>query len=922
MAITAAGIFLLVIFPLFGQNALPIVTGFFTETNKFPLDYISIGPIQSAIDMENLIVFQTFESITPPSFPQLNYLFFGIYVVLFNYLLTAISTFQKFYFFISAAIISLLITLSGYNDLNVGGLSNSVPIFIMLIVSILPLYFFKFHIKKWSYSERWWSNLLLQIITLGLLFYLSAQDNPTLLMAENYLLPASIFSVTFLIYIGYVVVASLANFFFRLNENLQIKISWHISILFSLWFILNLLTLLIITGSIKLPIPLIPSFLLMVITGILGNFLIKQKIEQVGPDFPYPFVLQHLYWISFAITTWTWAKAALTGLQPIVNFLTHFYHYGQVAVGTVFFIYLMANFYTLINSGKALYLVLFKPQFFSFFHLRIGATMALVIMIVYYNGIVGTQLQAGMLHATADYYSQTGKNLEAGIFYESSWDQYRQNEKAKNALVHLLLDQNQPTLALQNLLESFDYAPSVSNILLLSKILNDQNKPLEALFYLEKGLEFFPGNSYFLNNKALIHSKLNQVNDAQNSLQLMNKFAEVKTANLIALQTQNNLFSTIETNGLKEDPFLLINQLANHNKFGNVMEKVVDLNTLPKNDILKAGILLNQWSNQPNNNYLHDINFLDSLIAVTISATPAQFLHEAKIIRQYQSGYLNTTLKSTNGTANVFNSSAGYYLFLSAQFYWKYLDFEKGGKDFLVAVDKGFQNIQPHHLALLYVGGYPIEALILHKKYGIEFPEYMDWGINGQLIMNEEMIFLDGIGKIHQNQISDLLPIFKGIQDSQLQAEFALNLLLYKGHWLSQKEIELLISYLTPLNISQINTKEWTELLINGNWANIPKDLKKSFKLHQDFDLTKNAYYGSLIKQALQNEKDAMKRYELIQEAIQFNSDPILILSYVKESKAIGLDQYGEEMMKALNNRFSISEIEQLESKYFYRNNP
>src|SRR5690606_1826489 len=102
---------------------------------------------------------------------------------------------------------------------------------------------------------------------------------------------------------------------------------------------------------------------------------------------------------------------------------------------------------------------------------------------------------------------------------ENSWGAFRKNPKAKNATAHLLFELNQPTLAKEHLDESFSNAPQVENILLLSSRMLRENKPFEAVFYLENGLKMFPGNPYLVNNLALVYVKVQKPKDAVSLLE-------------------------------------------------------------------------------------------------------------------------------------------------------------------------------------------------------------------------------------------------------------------------------------------------------------------------------------------------------------------------------------------------------------------
>src|SRR5690606_498152 len=169
--------------------------------------------------------------------------------------------------------------------------------------------------------------------------------------------------------------------------------------------------------------------------------------------------------------------------------------------------YVMANFSSIMNHGNQVEKILFKPKFFAYYHMRIGAMLALLSIIVFADAIIGVQVNAASTNVSADYYYAMGRNREAVILYEYSWDRYRRNEKAMNAVAHLTLADNQPTAAVNTLLRSFENGPSVNDILLLSSLMQQNGNEAGAFAVLEKGLVIFPENPYLLNNISRYYSR-------------------------------------------------------------------------------------------------------------------------------------------------------------------------------------------------------------------------------------------------------------------------------------------------------------------------------------------------------------------------------------------------------------------------------
>jgi hypothetical protein len=77
--------------------------------------------------------------------------------------------------------------------------------------------------------------------------------------------------------------------------------------------------------------------------------------------------------------------------------------------------------------------------------------------------------------------------------------------------------------------------------------------------------------------------------------------------------------------------------------------------------------------------------------------------------------------------------------------------------------------------------------------------------------------------------------------------------------------------------------------------------------------LTRNAYWAPLIWKKLQQETDELAKYEILQEAIQFNRDPKLWIHFVKQSRKVGLDSYGSNALVEMQAWLSIDQIEKLQ---------
>lgn len=909
-------ILLLMVYFFWKDGYMPIIPGLFTETTTVPISFAQIVSEIIPIEMDNFLVFQSFESLPPLVFPWVSILYGAIIWLLFNLGLALISALKKMYFIAAAAFTIFLLTFSGINGLNIGGIASNYALIGLMTGSLVPVIFISFFSPHWYLWKRLLIILLVSSTTLFSLNNFSDIHEPWLWLAEHATFPATILSALFLLHIGHAIISGTAVLLIHLNKGTGIKISWHLIVIFLIYFLLLVFTFLSLTGEVNLPFPTIPPIILMLLAGGLGYTVVKLKIEQTEQAFDLPLVGKSFYWIGFAFTVFTWAKAGFSGNQPLFDLFNHLFIYGQLALSLLFFLYLMANFSQVINSGKDIEKVIFTPKFFAYFHMRIGAVMGLVILTVYADAVIGVQLSTASINNDADYYYQSNKPLEASILYENSWMQYRRNQKAKNAAAHLRFQLKEPSQAVEHLIESFDYAPSVPNILLLSATLHRQDKVFEALFYLEKGLEIFPNNPYLWNNLALLYSKLNRPQDALESLANLPTSNEASQANLLGLHVKHNIVLSEETN-IPDDLIFKINYLALANKQGNYAPFTLDTHNLPENYHLKTSILRNQWSNKIEGNLTADLALLDSLIAQEQMSYEERNYKETRIIRTMQSGYINESLKYLNGMAQAYPNSAGYYHSLASKILVGQLDFQKAAIDLLVAVERGFENFQPFHLAVLYFGDKQAEAVGINRKFEVPFPIWMDWDETGRLVSNHQTRFWSSVSKLHQMLPDQFMEALENIEEPLLKAEWALYLMKHKLHWLDNAKFEIVKTTILT-HIPETWTAEeldaWFSFVHQGQ-DQLPTKIQEVLQPSRGLD--RNAYWAPLVWKKVKEEPDELNKYEILQEAIQFNQDPRLWIAYVKQSRKVGLESYGSNALMTMQGWLSPAQIDRLQMENF-----
>jgi hypothetical protein len=726
---------------------------------------------------------------------------------------------------------------------------------------------------------------------------------------------ALVVSAIFTVYIGHSFISNVYVLLARLNRGVGIKITWHLTVISLLYLLMMALMFLSITGGLNTSVPLPPFQYLYIILGILGYIETERKIKQLDQPYLVPWVGKIVYLVGFAVSILVLFKAGLSVNTPMLDFIEHFFIYSQLGFGFLFFLYLLINFSGVMNSGKPVEKIIYQPPFFPYFHMRLGALLTIVIFAVYADGIVAVQFSTASTNTSADFFYSTSRSTEAAILYENSFDRYRRNEKAMNAIAHLAFQQNQPTSAINTLTNSFNERPNVPDILLLSSSLQRRQRTTDAIFYLEQGLKYYPENPYLLNNLSLLYSKIDRPVEAFHLLEQMDFSREISEANQIGLQAMHQVFLEKDID-IDDNIPASINRSALDNLQGKTSS-----HKLLKTDTIQAGtspinraILRNQWTNKTERKSIQeDLALLDSLLEdQQLLPIEEEELRETGVIRRFREGKINETLKLLNGMAYRFQNSAGYYHAFAASVLTQQMDLENAAKEWLQAAENGFSNFKSSHLPVIYFGGKEKEAAFISASTGTPFPDWMNFD-GGELKDNDTVRFYQNLASLLKMQGKEIFPALSQIETPDLQAIFAKEVLIKKAHWLTQKEREKL------LNLYSESSAKPEELAFLEEYEQVLSSEKETDVTAEElatavsFSEADNAYYTPWVLHALTQIADNVEKYNLLLEASQFNKDPLLWINLVKYSRMIGLDQYASSSLAMMSEWIDREDLIQLQ---------
>jgi hypothetical protein len=892
------GVFFAVFSFISGSPYYPnIIPAAFLDSIAITLDWVNLGSLSFPIQVDNFLVFQEFQSLPPGFTLTESYLFGGLVFLVAISTLALFSTFKKIPFLLFGAAWIILLTLTNSNGLNIGSPSSNTPLIILIIGTVLPIIYFHVWKPNIGFGLRWLSIFLTSGSAIYALIKLSPIANPQLYLAEQSLVIGLGMAIAWIFWQGHGVLSGIYLLLARANQNVSMKISWQILGVSAFYLMTLIFLILDLKGEANIPFPTFSPLILILPIGVFGWISTREKLLQV-PEIAGPtLILKALYLIGFGITFWVIWKLEISGNQAAEEFLKHLIVYSQFGFSLFFLVYILSNFLSVMDSGKAVDKILYKPYSLPYYHLRIGGMITVLVVTIYMDAVLAPQANSLTTNILGDYYYQTNQKLEASILYENAWASFRKNHKAKNATAQLLFDLNQPTLAKQHLDQSFSEAPQVDNIILHSARMIRENRPLEAVYYLENGLRRFPDNSFLINNLALVYVQIRKPEEALAILSKIKSTDPILAANLIALQSKLKKDQVEVESNKKLIPS--INQLASNN-LGEIMIVSQDLGylrtTLANESspmLLNAGTR-NLFSVKSYSNTADDLIWIDSLSKKGEMLDYLMQLQETASIRSLAAGRVTEFVKNLNGLAFRNPGDAGYYLNLTAGILAQNLDFEKAAKDLIVAEEKGFKAFKPYHISILRLGGFEEKAFEFDAKFLIASSSSSD-------------AFLILLSKFNQSIPDKLFDQWKSISVEDLKVTFSLLLLERKAHGLTKFQLNELGNFLKG---KVENEDKLATFLQKPDWSNPESMLAFTQFLQVGEELNANPYKTPLILSAADRLEDPLDQYELLNTASEFNKDPMLWIRKVQAAKRIGLDNYATAALEEMNKWLTWDEIE------------
>ncbi len=508
------------------------------------------GLVNFSIPVDNYVIFQYFEGSDLHISHFHVYVYLVFLVVSINLIMAVLPSFSKFWFYAGLGGFIGFMVLLNLNQIDLFNQNDNSALLIVLGLYLAPGYYFREFNPSLPVLWRFLIYSLIAVV-IGVLFHqFAGVERPFLYIANYGIYAPVIIAVFFILSVAHEIIYGFIYLITRSNTP-DSKNSLAHFIVISLSFLAYVaITYMHYTRQIRWDLIYLNPFLLLGIAMIIGLWGFKKREELYAEMFSFkPFGA--LIYLGFAILTMsTIAYLSSIGNDPFIEVFEDAILYSQLGFGILYFIYIIANFSSMLVNNMRVSKIVYQSRIFPFFVFRIGGVIA-VGFIFFQSGIFPYyQSLAGYYNNLGDVFLSENQLDLAREYYENASSYEHQNHRSNYAMATIGRRQK----------DKFDEAYYFENSLLknpteyayvnLGNVYIGNNQFFEGLFKVREGLEKFPYSPHILNNLGYFYSRTEITDSAYYFFNLANNASgkhRVPVTNMYGLLAQSGIYIPIDS---------------------------------------------------------------------------------------------------------------------------------------------------------------------------------------------------------------------------------------------------------------------------------------------------------------------------------------------------------------------------------------
>lgn len=472
-----------------------------------------VGNFEFSIPIESYITFEYFNgsSLEPNTFAL--YAFIFLLVVASTVLLTVITTFERFWYFVGIGLFILFIASLQLDVIRLFGFTGQWTTLAALIIYVLTSYYFNTFNSAASFTLR---LIVFSLITVafGLLInFFAGVPYPFLHLAVTGYISGMILSVIFIIMIAHEILASFV--YLTSQGTTSTKSLQHLSIISVIYMANLIVAYMHEAGFVHWNFLYINFYLLLTISAILSLWgyrhreVLYQNITRFNPFGAY--FLVSLGIIAFATIGMLLGSANDAALKVIRDFII----FSHIGFGTIFLVYVLSNFVNMLDDDLNVYKVLYNPNRMPYGTYRFAGFIAMLGFVFYSNW------QEYVFHSSSGFYNNLGdlyQVMDKKAFAEAYYQQGRaygfHNHHSNYVIGQLEGTRNNLELAHRHYAMANDKRPTEFSTVNEANLYLFENRYFNAIFSFKDALKTFPDSGPIKNNLGYAYAKIHLLDSA------------------------------------------------------------------------------------------------------------------------------------------------------------------------------------------------------------------------------------------------------------------------------------------------------------------------------------------------------------------------------------------------------------------------
>ena len=472
-----------------------------------------VGNFEFSIPIESYLTFEYFNGSTLEPNTTSLHIFTLMLVLASVVLLTVITTFGWFWYFVGTGLFILFIVSLRLDILHLFGLTGQWTTIGTLTVYVLISFYFNSFFSSASFTIRLVTFLLITAVLGGLIYFFAGVAYPFLHLAVTGYVAGMILSVLFMIMIAHEILA----FFIYLTSqgSTSTKSLRHFSIISTIYIANLILAYMHEAEIIQWNFLYINFYLLLTVSVMLSLWGYKQReklyqnITRFNPFGAY-------FLISLAAITFSTIGMLLgSANDPALKVIRDFIIFTHLGFGLIFLMYIFSNFILMFAENMNVYKVLYTPNRMPYFTYRLAGLITMLAFVFY------SDWREYVYHSSSGFYNNLGdlyQVMEKRGFAEAYYQQGReygfQNHHSNYIIAHLEGRKNNLELAHTHYEMASGKRPTEFSVVNNGNLYLFENRYFNAVFSFKDALNVFPDSGPLKNNLGYAYTKIHLLDSA------------------------------------------------------------------------------------------------------------------------------------------------------------------------------------------------------------------------------------------------------------------------------------------------------------------------------------------------------------------------------------------------------------------------